>query len=239
MKLRWPGRGMLLVCLLLGSGCAWPFKPAPVPANASGVVPAATSIATGVLMDGFVRGDVNLTHLNFLVEDASIAGQPMAITHIYSEYPRYEWVDASGEGIACIDDTARAVLVYLDDYERTHDPASLDKARRLLNFVLYMQADDGQFYNFILDRAGTINKTGNTSFKTSGWWAARAARALGEGYRVMRSVDPEYASRLDQAFQRIRGVWAQEVAGNYGKYSQVHGVNVPAWLIAGGSDAGL
>ncbi len=67
----------------------------------------------------------------------------MAITHIYSEFPRYEWVDASGEGIACIDDAARAVLVYLTDYERTHDLASLDKARRLLNFVLYMQAEDG------------------------------------------------------------------------------------------------
>jgi hypothetical protein len=177
-----------------------------------------------------------LAHLNFLVEDVDIAGQPMAITHIYSEYPRYEWVDASGEGIAAVDDAARAALVYLDDYEHTRDPASLDKARRLLNFVLYMQADDGQFYNFILDRAGTINQTGNTSFKSSGWWAARAARALAAGYRVIHSIDPAYASQLDQAFQRIRDVWVGEVAVNYGKYDQVHGVQVPAWLIAGGSD---
>ena len=98
----------------------------------------------------------------------------MAITHIYSEYPRYEWVDASGEGIAAVDDAARAALVYLTDYESTGDTASLDKARRLLNFVLYMQAEDGQFYNFILDRVGTINQTGNTSFKSSGWWATRS-----------------------------------------------------------------
>jgi hypothetical protein len=160
----------------------------------------------------------------------------MAITHIYSESPRYEWVDASGEGIAAVDDAARAALVYLTDYESTSDPASLDKARRLLNFVLYMQADDGQFYNFIVDRSGTINQTGNTSFKSSGWWAARAARALGAGYRVMRTVDPDYASQLDQAFQRIRDVWAGEVAANDGKYDQVHGIPVPAWLIAGGSD---
>jgi hypothetical protein len=160
----------------------------------------------------------------------------MAITHIYSEYPRYEWVDASGEGIACVDDAARAALVYLTDYESTGDATSLDKARRLLNFVLYMQAEDGQFYNFILDRAGTINQTGNTSFKSSGWWAARAARALGAGYRVMRLVDPGYASQLDQAFQRIRGVWVGEVTPTYGKYDQVHGIQVPAWLIAGGSD---
>lgn len=236
MKLFCLRHGTLLLIVLLGSGCGRVPGPGPNPANTSGAVPTAISTAAGIPVGSFGRGDVNLTHLNFLVEDADIAGQPMAITHIYSEYPRYEWVDASGEGIACIDDAARAALIYLDDYDRTRDPASLDKARRLLNFVLYMQADDGQFYNFILDRAGTINKTGNTSFKTSGWWAARAGRALGAGYRVMRSVDPAYASRLDQAFRRIRDVWSHEVAGNYGKYSQVHAMKVPAWLIADGSD---
>ena len=182
------------------------------------------------------RGDVNLAHLNFLLEDVEIAGQLMAITHIYSEYPGYKWVDASGEGIAAVDDAARAALVYLTDYELTGDPASLDKARRLLNFVLYMQAEDGEFYNFIHDREGTINQTGNTSFKSSGWWAARAAYALGTGSRVIRSIDPTYASQLDQAFQGIRDVWAGEVAANYGKYDQVHGVQVPAWLIVGAGD---
>ncbi len=215
MKLRQAVHGVFITCMILLAGC--------------GVIPTLKPTPTG-------RGDMNLAHLNFLVEDVEIAGQPMAITHIYSEYPRYEWVDASGEGIACIDDAARAALVYLEDYDRTHDSASLDKGRRLLNFVLYMQDADGQFYNFITDRAGTINKTGNTSYKSSGWWAARAARALAAGSLVLRTVDPAYADRLGEAFQRIRGVWAQEVAGVYGKVSQVHGVNVPAWLIEGGSD---
>jgi hypothetical protein len=101
---------------------------------------------------------------------------------------------------------------------------------------MYMQAEDGQFYNFILDREGTINKTGNTSFKSSGWWAARAGRALGAGYRVFQSIDPDYASRLAQAFQRIQGVWAHDVGIQYGKFNQVHDVKVPAWLITDGSD---
>ncbi len=235
MKLRWLHHGVLL-CGLLASGCGSISAPKPTPTDLSGVALAVTATAIEAPAANADRGDVNLTHLNFLVENVDIAGQPMAITHIYSEYPNYEWVDASGEGIAAVDDAARAALVYLDDYEHTHDSASLDKARLLLNFVLYMQAEDGQFYNFILDRAGTINQTGNTSFKTSGWWAARAARALGAGYRVMRSVDPTYASQLNQAFRRIRDVWAGEIAATYGKYDQVHGVQVPAWLIAGGSD---
>jgi hypothetical protein len=236
MRLRWLRHKALLLflCGLLASGCS--LISAPEVTSTLAVAPAATATAIQSPANSIARGDVNLAQLNFLVEDVDIAGQPMAITHIYSEYPRYEWVDASGEGIACVDDAARAALVYLTDYESTRDSASLDKARRLLNFVLYMQAEDGQFYNFILDRTGTINQTGNTSFKSSGWWAARAARALGAGYQVMRSIDPAYASQLDQAFQRIRDAWTSEVAANYGKYDQVHGIQVPAWLIDGGSD---
>jgi Carbohydrate family 9 binding domain-like len=236
MRLRWLRHKALLLflCGLLASGCG--LISAPEVTSTLAGAPAVTATVVPSPANSIDRGDVNLAHLNFLIEDVDIAGQPMAITHIYSEYPRYEWVDASGEGIACVDDAARAALVYLTDYESTRDPASLDKARRLLNFVLYMQAEDGQFYNFILDRTGTINQTGNTSFKSSGWWAARGARALAAGYRVMRSIDPTYASKLDQALQRIRDVWISEVATNYGKYDQVHGVQVPAWLIAGGSD---
>lgn len=239
MNLQRLGLSMCLLCLLcslFGSGCSQTSIASPTSTRMPVLIPTESSTPTTSSMDSYDRGDINLAHLNFLVEDVAIAGQPMAITHIYSEYPRYEWVDASGEGIACIDDAARAALVYLDDFEHTHDPNSLGKAQRLLNFVRYMQAEDGQFYNFILDRAGTINTNGNTSFKSDGWWAARAGRALGEGYRVMRSVDPDYAVLLDQAFQRIFNVWSREVAQSYGKYNQVHGVSVPAWLIAGGSD---
>jgi hypothetical protein len=228
---------LLLLSGLLAAGCGLISTPEVTPTDPPAVVLAATATAVEAPEATVVeRGDVNLAHLNFLVEDVEMAGQSMAITHIYSEYPGYKWVDASGEGIAAVDDAARAALVYLTDYESTGDLASLDKARRLLNFVLYMQAEDGEFYNFILDREGTINQTGNTSFKSSGWWAARAAYSLGTGYRVIRTIDPAYASQLDQAFQGIRDVWAGEVAANYGKYEQVHGVQVPAWLIAGAGD---
>ena len=222
MKLRWLYRKTLLLflCAALVSGCSSTSAANPSATNSATPVLSVTATAIDSRAANINRGEVNLAHLNFLVEDVDIAGQPMAITHIYSESPRYEWVDASGEGIAAVDDAARAALVYLTDYESTHDAASLDKARRLLNFVLYMQDEDGEFYNFILDRSGTINKTGNTSFKSSGWWAARAARALGAGYQLFHSIDPDYASQLDQAFQRIRDVWASEIAANYGKYDE-------------------
>jgi hypothetical protein len=44
--------------------------------------PTTISAAANTPVSSFSRGDINLTHLNFLVEDVDIAGQPMAITHI-------------------------------------------------------------------------------------------------------------------------------------------------------------
>jgi hypothetical protein len=181
-------------------------------------------------------GSANLQHLNFLVEDVTIAGTPMAITHIYSEFPKYEWVDASGEGIAALDDAARAAVVYLTAYEQRPDPAALDKARRLLNFAMYLQTDDGEFYNFITDRQGTINKTGNTSYKSSGWWAARGLWAIGYGYRIFKTVDPAYAAELQRHFALGRDAWARQVTPLYTKITPVHDVPVPGWLIDGGAD---
>jgi hypothetical protein len=51
-------------------------------------------------------------------------------------------VDDSDEGIACVDDVARAVIVYLNHYEQMKDKESLEKAKKAKNFVMHMQADD-------------------------------------------------------------------------------------------------
>ena len=40
----------------------------------------------------------------------------MAIIHIYSNYPDYAYVGDDDEGIACIDDAARAAIFYLEYY---------------------------------------------------------------------------------------------------------------------------
>ncbi|BCX06136.1 MAG: hypothetical protein KatS3mg053_4074 [Candidatus Roseilinea sp.] len=176
---------------------------------------------------------INLAHLDFLSEEVEIGGVPMILTHIYSEYPNYEWVDASGEGIACVDDVARAALVYLAHYRATHDQRALDKARRALNFVRYMQADDGEFYNFVTDRAGTINRAGITSYKSLDWWAMRGLWALARGYAVFKQIDPIYAAQLREAYLRTEYAIRHSIPqSDVGKKIQVHGFDVPAWLPA-------
>jgi hypothetical protein len=180
-------------------------------------------------------GLVNLTHLQRLTEIVYWDETPMALVHIYSEAPDYGWVDASGEGIAAVDDVARAALVYLAFYERTGDPQALELARYALNFVRYLQTDDGEYYNFVVDREGAINTGGRTSYKTWGWWAARGQWALATGYRVFRDIDPIYAAELQKAYLRSEEALRRAI-GPVGAYDELHGVRIPAWLIHNGSD---
>lgn len=174
---------------------------------------------------------VSLEHLMYLTEPVTIEGREMAIVHIYSEYPDYEWVDDADEGISAVDDVARAAVVYLWEYERTGDAALLDWARRCLDFVLYMQAEDGEFYNFVFTREGEINEKGSTSFKSLTWWAMRGLWSLGEGVRVFQDVDPEYADELANAYLRTEAAVAATM-NNYGQYNTLHGFEIPAWFPA-------
>ncbi|HLP18362.1 MAG TPA: hypothetical protein VK470_19030, partial [Bacteroidota bacterium] len=140
---------------------------------------------------------VNFSHLNHLTERISLGGETVSIVHAHANHPKYEWSDAGepgSEGIASVDDAARAAVVYLRHYELTRDEASRKHARLLCAFVMKMQADDGRFYNFILPDH-SINRTGRTSYKSFGWWAARAVWCLSSAYRILREKDHAFAER--------------------------------------------
>lgn len=193
------------------------------PAQAKTAVPVQTKVmATS-------STSINLAHLDALSQEVTIDGKDMLIIHIYSEYPDYKWVDAAGEGIACVDDTARAVIAYLNDYKQTHNQQSLDKAKKALNFVLHMQASDGEFYNFI-ESDFSINTDGSTSKKSFDWWAARAMWALGTGYSVFKDVDPQFAQELNRSFLLANDALQRKINSQYGEYISLHGYKVPAWI---------
>lgn len=160
----------------------------------------------------------------------------MAIVHIYSEWPAYRWVDASGEGISAVDDIARAALVYLELDRDGRDGPALERARLLLETVMYLQADDGDYYNFLRDRAGTINTDGPTSYEDWGWWAARGQRALVHGYASFRDIDPAFAARLREAYERGEAALARALDELTPTASSLHGVRQPAGLLKGGTD---
>jgi hypothetical protein len=106
--------------------------------------------------------------------------------------------DRGFEGVACIDDAARAVVLLLDLYRDTGDRRLGEWATGLVDFVLYMQREDGRFHNFIRDWDGTVNTDGPTSYPGGTFWQARAVRALAKAHLVLR--DPRVAAPLARGF---------------------------------------
>ena len=58
---------------------------------------------------------------------------------------------AGYEGVACVDDAARALELYCDLWKSTASPWVRRWCEGLLDFVLAMQGADGRWHNFILD----------------------------------------------------------------------------------------
>ena len=138
---------------------------------------------------------INTSHLDSLYEDITIENKSMGIIHIYSDFPDYKWIGDDDEGIACVDDAARAAVFYLKYYQFKNDTESLRKAKSLLQFLLFMQAENGYFYNFIWPDH-TINKTFKTSVAKPDWWSWRAVWALMEGYEIIKEKDSVFAKEI-------------------------------------------
>lgn len=194
------------------------------------------TVMSVVLLSGSINCStgslVNGSHLDHLTERILFGGDTVSIVHVYANAPGYQWVDAneSGpEGIACVDDAARAAVFHLRAYELNKDRASLTKAISLLKFVAAMQAEDGRFFNFIL-ADHSINKEGKTSFQSFGWWAARGVWAMATGCRVLKNVHPAFAAELTSRVARTLPL-VRELLGPYGKKKTVGAYGIPTWLL--------
>lgn len=195
-------------------------------------------LLAALLLGSARAAEVNLSYLNSLLTPITVGGRPYTGLAIYADPDpknpgKYILKDAPGEGFVDLDDVARAVVVYARD----GSPDSLKHARELLEVVLLLQAPDGEFYNFI-NWDGKINRDGQTSFKSAGFWAARAVWGLAEALPAFERSDPAFAGRLQQALTLAVGAFARNVDAKYGTYRTLDGLKVPAWLPMDGSDVG-
>ena len=138
---------------------------------------------------------VNSSHLDHLYEEINSGDKTIGIIHIYSEYPDYHFVGAENEGIACIDDVARALVFYVKDFEYNGTTESLRKTKQLAKYILYMESEDSTFYNFVFE-GGEINKTFKTSVSGFQWWMWRALWALSESYETIKGDDEVLANQI-------------------------------------------
>ncbi|MFI5313627.1 MAG: hypothetical protein ACHQ06_05680 [Candidatus Dormibacteria bacterium] len=95
---------------------------------------------------------------------------------------------AGFEGVACVDDAARALELYCRLYDATRLPWVHHWCAGLLDFLLGMQDDDGRWVNFILEWDGARNLEGRTSVAGGLFWQARASLALA---RARQSFDDD------------------------------------------------
>lgn len=93
--------------------------------------------------------------------------------------------EAGFEGVACVDDAARALELYCALWTATRLPWVLTWCEGLLDFVLAMQDEDGRWVNFILDWDGVANHRGRTSRAGGHFWQARALLALARASRCL------------------------------------------------------
>ena len=97
------------------------------------------------------------------------------------------------EGIACVDDAARALGLISHLYVATRNPALRSWAEGLLEFVLWMEDGHGMWHNFILDWEGRRNTDGPTSAPGVNFWQARATCALIDAVRLLELDSPHAA----------------------------------------------
>lgn len=171
---------------------------------------------------------VNKSHLDYLYKDITVNGKDMAIIHIYSNAPDYKYIDDDDEGYACVDDAARAAIFYLNYFKAYNDSASLNKYLKLVDFLLYMQAENGFFYNFIW-KDNSINKTFKTSVAEPNWWSWRALWAMLEGYDYLLSSDNRIAieikTSINKSIEAIKEIIPQEQ-----KTAVYMGLTLPTWM---------
>ena len=176
---------------------------------------------------------VNLSHLNYLYTPLSFStGTKAAGVYIYSEAPDYRLVGDADEGFTCVDDVARATLVYLRYSKYATDSSIQNKTFNLIRFILEMQSANGYFYNFLFPN-NSINTNGVTSINNANWWSWRALYTLTEASPVIRIKDALLADKMDAAVNKLVAKIKTDLVPLPQTTKTVSGITVPQWLPAG------
>ncbi len=176
---------------------------------------------------------VNMNHLDYLYTPVTFStGANAAGVYIYAEAPDYHVVKDADEGYTCVDDVARAALVYLRSPKFSTDTSLQNKAFNLITFILEMQSANGYFYNFLLT-GSQINTGGQTSINGPEWWSWRALHALIESAPLVKAKNAALASRIDAAVEKLIIRIKDDLINIPQTTKVVNGIPVPQWLPAG------
>jgi len=178
-------------------------------------------------------GLVNTAHLDHLFTDIIFSDNTHAAgVYIYSQYPDYHPVEANGEGFTCVDDVARAALVYMRSNKFSSDTATRSKVYKLIQFILKLQSGNGYFYNFLFT-GNSINTSGPTSVNTPNWWSWRALQALTEAGPLIKNLNAPLYDKVNTAINLLIARIKSDMATIPQTTTVVNGITIPEWLPAG------
>lgn len=184
-----------LVAICFAAACGREMPPVPKPA--------------------FAPLQLSLRHLQHLGLDVEVNRRPVRVVALYAEAPDYRPVGSPArdgyEGIAAVDDAARAAVVYLRSYEVSGDSSERAEALGLLAFVAAMEQGDGEFVNFV-DTRGRLNRAAPSSRKSMSYWAARGIWAMGEAVRVLGASYVTDSTTMRPVLDRAIARLAREVS---------------------------
>lgn len=128
-----------------------------------------------------------LQQLARLTAPVAAAGERACAIAVYAnaEDRAIAAADVGFEGVACVDDVGRAVVLLCDVWDATRVPLLRAWAETLVDFLHYMQLPDGRFVNFVVDWDGRRNDRGPTSFAGGGFWHARGVRGLAKAWLTL------------------------------------------------------
>ena len=95
------------------------------------------------------------------------------------------------EGVACVDDAARALVVLCAVWEATELSWVRTWCGGLLDFLAWMQNADGRWVNFVAEWDGTRNHNGASSVAGGAFWQARALQAVARAAVVLGDTRAE------------------------------------------------
>lgn len=185
-----------------------------------------------LIMAGWTLGNkipLALSHLKTLKWNFELNSRNVTAWWVYSKPnlsnpTEYVNITAKNEGAVCIDDASRAVILFLQLYKETEDRTYLRDARGGLEFLMAMEGNNGEFYNFVY-KNGKINKYGVTSQKSVSWWTVRGFWALSMGAHVFKNTNSGYSSELfNHAFMAYNAIKSTLQNGLVLGYSDISSV---------------
>ena len=175
---------------------------------------------------------INTSHLDNLYKEIVIGQDTVGVIQIYADYPSYEPVPAAGEGIAAVDDAARAGVLYWQLYKNTNKKEYLNKVKMLTKFMFVMQRGSGWFYNFVFSD-GSINRTGTTSEAIPSWWTWRAFWFLSSLSNNQKVFPSEFNTKIKAAVRKSFIAIRNKYIHLSKDYIIRGGLRLPNWLPSG------